>query len=51
MTSFAISAISFIAIFWIYIEIENKPNIIRGKPIYKEYFTVFGIKICKNFRK
>ena len=51
MTSFAISAISFIAILWIYIEIENKPNIINGKIIYKEYFTVFGIKICKNFRK
>lgn len=51
MTSFAIGTVSILAIFWIYVEIENKPNNIRGKTIYKEYFTVFGIKICKNFRK
>ena len=51
MTNFVIGTVSIIAIFWIYVEIENKPDIIEGTPNYKEYFTVFGIKICKNFRK
>lgn len=38
---------------WIFIEIENAPLYIEHKDRYeyKEYFTVFGIKICKNFRK
>lgn len=36
---------------WIYIEIENSPYYTHDKFVYKEYFTIFGIKICKNFRK
>jgi len=36
---------------WIFIEVENAPYHRRNRIEYKEYFTIFGIKICKNFRK
>lgn len=36
---------------WIFIEIENAPLYTGDRYEYKEYFTIFGIKICKNFRK
>lgn len=38
---------------WIFIEVENAPLYIEHKDRfeYNEYFTIFGIKICKNFRK
>ena len=36
---------------WIYIEVENAPIHSRDRIIHKEYFTILGIKICKNFRK
>lgn len=36
---------------WIYVEIENTPLYKKDHYEYKEYITIFGIKICKNFRK
>ena len=36
---------------WIFLEIENAPFDRNGKMEYKDYITVFGIKVCKNFRK
>jgi hypothetical protein len=36
---------------WIFIEVENAPLIKPDGIEYKEYFTILGIKICKNFRK
>jgi hypothetical protein len=36
---------------WIFIEIENAPLYTPKGIEYKEYFTIFGIKVSKNFRK
>ena len=39
--------------FWIYLEVENAP-LYKQKTdefVYKDYFTVFGIKLFKNPRK
>jgi len=36
---------------WIFIEVENAPFDTGDHMVYKEHFTIFGIKICKNFRK
>jgi hypothetical protein len=36
---------------WIFLEIENAPFDRAGKMEYKDHITVFGIKVCKNFRK
>ena len=36
---------------WIFIEIENTPYFRNDRYEYKEYFTILGIKVCKNFRK
>lgn len=36
---------------WIFIEIENTPLYKKDHYVYKDHFTIFGIKICKNFRK
>jgi hypothetical protein len=36
---------------WIFIEVENTPLYKKDRYIYKDHFTILGIKICKNFRK
>jgi hypothetical protein len=37
---------------WIYLEVENAPlSDEQGSFWYKEYFTIFGIKLFKNPRK
>jgi hypothetical protein len=37
---------------WIYLEVENHPlSDDQGNFHYKEYFTIFGIKLFKNKRK
>ena len=36
---------------WIFLEIENTPLYKDGYYQYKDHITVFGIKVCKNFRK
>lgn len=36
---------------WIFLEIENAPCLIKDKFQYKDHITIFGIKVCKNFRK
>lgn len=36
---------------WIFLEVENAPLYRGGKMEYKDHITVFGIKVCKNFRK
>lgn len=38
--------------FWIYIEVENAPLLDKDDNFqYKDYFTIFGIKLFKNPRK
>jgi hypothetical protein len=36
---------------WLFLEVENAPLNINGKIEYKDYITILGIKVCKNFRK
>lgn len=36
---------------WIFLEVENAPLNRNGKYEYKDYITIFGIRVCKNFRK
>ena len=36
---------------WIFLEVENAPFDRNGNYEYKDYITILGIKVCKNFRK